>query len=98
MRKLITDRMTGSVDGPPPALPDVYTELRRLAHRYLARERAGHTLPPTALVHEAYLRLERAGGAVAADRGTLVARAARAMRLALVDHARRRRACREPRR
>jgi hypothetical protein len=47
--------------GDPPAaaqlLPLVYTELRRLAAQKLAQEKAGHTLQPTALVHEAYLRL-----------------------------------------
>ena len=70
---------------------DVYTDLRHLARGYLAHERAGHTLQPTALVHEAYVRLQGAGPAPV-DRATLLAAAARAMRRALVDHARRRKA------
>ena len=70
---------------------DVYTDLRRLAAGYLAHERAGHTLQPTALVHEAYVRLQGADSAPV-DRPTLLAAAARAMRRALVDHARRRNA------
>jgi RNA polymerase sigma-70 factor (ECF subfamily) len=71
--------------------PLVYDELRRQARRYLRGERAGHTLEPTALAHEAYLRLagrERAW----ADRAHFFAVASRAMRQVLVDHARRRRA------
>ena len=70
----------------------VYTELRRLAGRYLAGERYGHTLQPTALVHEAYLRLRSDRLFPGPDRQTLVAVAARAMRLTLVDYARRHKA------
>ena len=70
---------------------DVYTDLRHMAAGYLAHERAGHTLQPTALVHEAYVRLQGADSAPV-DRPTLLAAAARAMRRALVDHARRRNA------
>lgn len=72
-------------------LPHLYDELRLLARRELRRERSGHTLQPTSLVHEAYLRL--AGGAVAEadDRAHFVAVAARVMRRVLVDHARARR-------
>jgi len=71
-------------------LPRVYDELRRVARAYLRRERHGHTLQPTALVHEAYARL--AGGRVGAprDRTHFFAMAARLMREILVDHARRR--------
>jgi RNA polymerase sigma-70 factor, ECF subfamily len=69
--------------------PLVYHELRDVASRQLRREQAGHTLHPTALVHEAYLKL--AGGPpAAANRGHFLALAARAMRQILVDHARRR--------
>lgn len=65
-------------------------ELRQLADRQL-RGRAGrHTLQPTALVHEAWIRLTKAGGVGARDREHFLAAAARAMRTALVDHARRR--------
>src|SRR5215470_7256336 len=69
----------------------VYDELRRVASRLMRRERADHTLTPTAVVHEAVIRL--LGEAVfdrAADRGFLFAAAARAMREVLIDHARRR--------
>ncbi len=70
----------------------VYAELRRIASRIMARERVDHTLQPTALVHEAYLRL--VGGADLAwnDRVHFMSTAARAMRHILIDHARRREA------
>ena len=69
----------------------VYDELRRVASRLMRRERADHTLSPTAVVHEAVIRLM--GEVVfekAADRSYLFASAARAMREVLIDHARRR--------
>ena len=69
----------------------VYEELRQVAARLMRRERANHTLPPTAVVHEAVIRL--LGDAVfdkAADRNFLLAAASRAMREVLIDHARRR--------
>jgi RNA polymerase sigma factor (TIGR02999 family) len=69
--------------------PRVYAELRRLAAARLAAEPAGHTLDPTALVHEAYLRL---GDARFADRTQFFRAAAVAMQRVLVDHARRKRA------
>src|SRR5687768_752345 len=74
-------------------LPLVYDELRKLAAARMAAEAAGHTLQPTALVHEAYLRL--VGGDQPQDwngRGHFFAAAAEAMRRILVDQARRRRA------
>jgi len=67
----------------------VYTRLRELAAGYLKRERAGHTLQPTALVHEAYLRLLASGGLGGLSGRELVGAAARAMRHVLVDSARR---------
>lgn len=67
-----------------------YEELRRLAYRFLARQSRAHTLEPTALVHEAYLRLMRQRGLHGMDVGRFFAVAARAMRSVLVDHARRR--------
>ncbi len=73
----------------------IYDELRRVASSMMRRERAGHTLSPTAVVHEAVIRL--LGEAVfdrAADRSFLFASAARAMREVLIDHARRRGAAR----
>ncbi len=69
----------------------VYEELRKLANAYLAKERAGHTLQPTALVHEVYLRLARAEERQEDGwngRGHFFGAAARAMRQILVDHAR----------
>src|SRR5437016_14414317 len=93
-------RILSAVDqGDPHAaeqlLPLVYDELRRLAARRLAGEGPGHTLQPTALVHEAYLKL------VGADpqrpwngRVHFYAAAAEAMRRLLIDHARRKRRAR----
>jgi RNA polymerase sigma-70 factor (ECF subfamily) len=70
----------------------VYVELRRLADGYLQNERAGHTLEPTALVNEAYLRLCQGQGCESRSRAEFFGVAARAMRRILTDHARRRRA------
>lgn len=68
--------------------PQAYDELRRVALRLLARERPGHTLTPTALVHEAWLNLSGGKGPLAVnDRLHFVALAARAMRHILVNHA-----------
>jgi len=68
----------------------VYDELRALATHYLSAERPDHTLQPTALVHEAYVRLVRSKPLVVKGRAHFVAIAARVMRQVLVDHARRR--------
>lgn len=69
----------------------VYNDLRAAAGRLMSRERPDHTLGPTALVHEAYLRLVGRGAAAGApDRGQFFAVATRAMFEILVDHARRR--------
>jgi RNA polymerase sigma factor (TIGR02999 family) len=75
-------------------LPQVYAELRRLAARQLQRERKNHSLSPTGLVHEAFLRLQKPGGEQAEwnNRGHFFAAAAQAMRRILVDHARKRKA------
>ncbi len=71
-------------------LPLVYQELRRLAAHKMANEAAGHTLQPTALVHEAYLRLVGPGQSHQWDgRGHFFAAAAEAMRRILVESARR---------
>lgn len=69
-------------------VPRVYGELRRVADRYLRRERSDHTLQPTALVHEAYLRLVGAERPAWRDRIHFYAVAAQVMRRILVDHAR----------
>jgi RNA polymerase sigma factor (TIGR02999 family) len=68
----------------------LYEELRALARNEMARERPGHTLQPTALVHEAYLRLIGEQGASFENRRHFYGAAARAIRRVLVDHARRR--------
>jgi RNA polymerase sigma factor (TIGR02999 family) len=73
-------------------LPLVYDELHRIAHRQLRRERTGHTLSTTALVHEAYLRLVDQTRARWVDRAHFFAVAAGVMRRILVDYARRFRA------
>jgi RNA polymerase sigma factor (TIGR02999 family) len=73
-------------------MPIVYDELRRLAAGYLKGERRDHTLQPTALVHEAYLRLVRQDRVEWQNRAHFFGIAARMMRRVLVDHARRRQA------
>jgi RNA polymerase sigma factor (TIGR02999 family) len=70
----------------------MYGELRRVAARYLRRERRNHTLQPTALVHEAYLRLHDARGGRLENRTHFYGAAAQAMRRVLVDYARSRNA------
>ena len=69
-------------------LPLVYDEFRALARHYLAQERADHTLQPTALVHEAYLKLVDQNRVDWQSRGHFFAVAAQIMRRILVDHAR----------
>jgi RNA polymerase sigma factor (TIGR02999 family) len=73
-------------------MPLVYRELRQLAAVYLRGERQGHTLQPTALVHEAYLRLVDQSSPDWQSRSHFYGVAARVMRQILVDHARRKRA------
>jgi RNA polymerase sigma factor (TIGR02999 family) len=89
-------RILSAVEGGEPLeadrlLPLVYEELRRLAARRLAHEKPGQTLQPTALVHEAYLRLVDTATVRTWDsRGHFFAAAAEAMRRILVERARRR--------
>jgi RNA polymerase sigma factor (TIGR02999 family) len=68
--------------------PLLYGELRRVAARYLGRERVNHTLQPTALVNEAWLRLQSDRGAQSPGRTQGLALAAQAMRRVLIDHGR----------
>lgn len=70
-------------------MPLIYAELREMAGRQLRHERLGHTLQPTALVHEAWIRLVRQDEASFENRNQFFALAARLMRQVLVDHARR---------
>ena len=74
------------------AVPLVYDELRRIAHHYLRNERPGHTLQSTALVHEAYVRLENQGAAPFQNREHFLAVCAHLMRQILVEYARSRKA------
>jgi RNA polymerase sigma factor (TIGR02999 family) len=94
--KDVTQILNAIAQGDPQAasqlLPLVYDELRKLAAQKLAQEKAGQTLQPTALVHEAYLRLIGPAGARRwNDHGHFFAAAAEAMRHILVDNARRKR-------
>jgi RNA polymerase sigma factor (TIGR02999 family) len=70
-------------------VPLVYSELRRLAHHYMRRERAGHTLQTTAVVNEVYVRLAGIKGLQWRDRAHFFAMAGTLMRRVLVDYARR---------
>lgn len=70
----------------------VYGDLRRIAASYLKNERPDHTLQPTALIHELYLRLSRRRGIQARDRREFLGQATVMIRRLLVDHARRRNA------
>jgi RNA polymerase sigma factor (TIGR02999 family) len=100
----VTRILSAMQEGDPRAgeqlLPLIYDELRRIAAAKLAHEKPGQTLQPTALVHEAYLRLVVSGGRQPADdppadeplwnsRGHFIAAAAEAMRRILVENARR---------
>jgi RNA polymerase sigma-70 factor, ECF subfamily len=78
-------------------MPEIYAGLRSIAERYLSRERPDHTLQPTALVHEAFLRLAGTNHRYL-DAPHLLATAATAMRNILVDHARNRGASKRGRR
>src|SRR5712672_2451064 len=73
-------------------LPLVYEELRKLAAHKMASEASGHTLQPTALVHDAWLRLVGGGDQRWESRGDFFSAAAEAMRRILIDSARRKRA------
>jgi RNA polymerase sigma-70 factor, ECF subfamily len=72
-------------------LPQVYDELRELAERHMRAERANHTLQPSALVHEAYMRLRKSDGDFV-NRAHFFAAASEAIRRILIEHARRFRA------
>jgi RNA polymerase sigma factor (TIGR02999 family) len=88
--QLLAELRSGSRSAAGRLFPLVYEELRRLARGQLRREHGNHTLQPTALVHEAYLKLAGSGPERWRDRAHFFGIAARAMRQVLVDHARRR--------
>jgi RNA polymerase sigma factor (TIGR02999 family) len=86
--RLLGELSAGDRDALSQLLPLVYDELRRLASRRLHRERPGHPLQPTALVHEAYIRLLEQREVRWKNRGHFFAVAAQAMRRILIDQAR----------
>lgn len=86
--KILQDWNDGSEDAKERLLPFVYDELRRQARFFMSNERANHTLQPTALVHEAFLRLSEQSGVGWKDRSHFYGIASRLMRQILVDHAR----------
>jgi RNA polymerase sigma factor (TIGR02999 family) len=86
--RILKDWEAGDTEAPARLMPLVYEELRHLARNYLGRERSDHTLQPTALVHEAYLRLVDERSINWKDRAHFYGIAARVMRRILVDHAR----------
>ena len=90
--ELLAEAKDGGKDALDRLLVAVYAELRRIARNQMRREREGHTLQPTALVHEAFLRLVDQDRATWQNRGQFFGVAAQLMRRMLVDYARRRRA------
>jgi len=90
--RLLAEWRSGNEEAVAELMPLVYGELRQLAAAYLRSERQDHTLQPTALVHEAYLRLVEQSRPDWQTRAHFYGVAARVMRQILVDHARRRQA------
>ena len=90
--ELLAEWSDGNIAALDQLMPLVYDELRRLANHYLAQERRDHTLQPTALVHEAYLRLVETRNRNFHNRAYFFGVASQLMRRVLVDHARKHRA------
>jgi RNA polymerase sigma factor (TIGR02999 family) len=90
--ELLANWQAGDDEALRAVFPRVYNELRRVAHRYLKKERPDHTLQSAALVHEAYLRLEKQHTGRFENREHFIAICAQLMRQILVEHARGRRA------
>lgn len=86
--QLLLELKHGKREAEKQLIPLVYKELRRIAARYLRKEKPGHSLQPTALVHEAYLRLTRMQRIDWQSRSHFFAISATVMRRILVDHAR----------
>ena len=91
LTELLDDWQQGDRTALEKLTPLIYDELRRIAHRYVQRERNGHTLQTTALVNEAYLRLAGQQKIEWQNRAHFFAVSAQVMRHILIDHARRRR-------
>jgi RNA polymerase sigma-70 factor, ECF subfamily len=89
LTKLLVDWSRGNQAALDELTPLVYRDLHQRARNYLRRERPDHTLQPTALIHEAYLRLVKDGPPEWNGRAHFFAVASRVMRQILVDHARR---------
>lgn len=94
LTQLLRRLSSGDEEAAAQVAAAAYGELRKLAARFLRRERYGHTLQPTALVHEAFLKLLANTRAEWRDRAQFYAVAARLMRRILVDYARKRSAAR----
>lgn len=90
--RLLRDWREGDARALESLVPFIYSELHQLAYSYLRRERADHTLQPTALVHEVYLRLAGGSSPDWQSRKHFYGVAARLMRQVLVDHARKQKA------
>lgn len=86
--QILHDWSSGDTTAPERLMPLVYDELRRLARTFLSRERDSHTLQPTALVNEAYLRLVDQTRVNWQNRAHFYGIASRLMRRVLIDHAR----------
>ena len=86
--QLLVDWGNGNQAALDRLMPLVYTELRQLAHRYMRRERPGHTMQTTALIHEAYLRLVDQNQVRWQHQAHFFGIAARLMRQILIEHAR----------
>jgi RNA polymerase sigma factor (sigma-70 family) len=84
--RLLAQWHAGGDEALRAVLPLVYDELRRLVHHYMGGERPGHTLQSTALVHEAYLRLEKQGAGQFRNREHFVVVCAHLMRQILVEY------------
>lgn len=87
--RLLADLQSGSEDAANQLMRLVYSELHVIAEHYMRREREDHTLQPTVLVHDAYMRLIGQHGTTWKNRSHFFGIAAQAMRRILVDHARR---------
>lgn len=90
--RLLAEMALGRSEAQDQLMPLIYQELRRIARNQMRDERTGHTLQPTALVHEAFLRLVDQNRTDWRNRAQFFGVAAQLMRRLLVDHARRRRA------